>query len=1831
MADLKLVGAVAIKVRPDARGFKGDAQKQIDRELAGVEGKAKLKLEADTAEAKSDVEKAAEEIKRKKLTLKVGVDYDSVRKAQQQLNAAVKGLEDHVIKVVLDEEGIAKAQHDIDELMDSAQVEMTFVPDEKGFKSVLDKIAAIRREKLEMPISFDISDEELDALEESMNAALFEPSKIELTYGNDRASLEKAISAIKAEQDKIEAYDLPVLLDPESLQIAREQLEAELSGVPVELRVNYNDQGSLKQVRDRLRAMLTELGSEKLEVLLNEEAIQEQLDRISGMITEEITEAVAEPTTIKFNYNLNRSSLMSAIGRVDAELDKVRQLEIEVGLADPDALIALREKLQNDLQHLPVELTINYNDQDSLKQAQSRLRAMLNETIGQKIDITMDEEKIRAELQKVEALIKDEIPKEKKVEIPVEPTGLEIVARQLQFASRARRVPFYVVVDQKSVAVAEGLLRSLTGVNTLQSLGRGLESIITKFDTFSLKTGAWAASIGSLVDALFYMTSSVFTVGEGMLQVVGLAALAPTAFASLASVMLIGQGVFKDFGAAVNGDSKALEKLTDSGKKAAGQVRTVFQDMRENISKEFWGKASDSMLRFTETALPAFTRGLVLTSGKLGQVFAGILDSFTKMGAAGGLDKMYGNLGKMFDNAAVGATALWDAFNLLGLRGSEFLPKFGTWLAEISTQFHNWLVEADKNGNISTWINEGVTALQDMWYATGALIDQFKAVASAAGLVGESGLDDFRRNMEHIAKVMNAEPWQTQMGTIFDGARNGARELMDGFQDLGRTIMDSAGFVSGLLILLGQLGGEAVSRVADVLGNFDFQQGSLNSLRGINEMMRELEPGFESFARVLGTMGDITAEVFRNLAPVVNSVLDILDDVSQGLEKNVSGIVPTLLNLANNLISFFRGPVETAFRILDGFLGLLNSLPGPLKDAAVAFGVFLLLRNQFGAFARSLSTMWTKMTTSVVKGTAKIETATAALNNSVLNGVPTSFRKMADGSIREVNRFGTIVGAGMTTAETHVKSFSPGTVVPQRMQAMNTATATHMTRFRDIFANGVTTATATLGTFTPTKIIDSRLGGLASATAAHMSRAAGAVGRGIDNMSASLQRFQPATISDRLSRVASGIPGIVSKINGALSLIGGLPGIALGLIGVLISTIGANAAESARQVDELKESLDKSTGDATVKTLETIAERMTDIGEAGDGWANFWRGVVQQSKAGNETLETLGTNVQDVAKIITGSRGEYDKFIGSLKDLGNVDNLKAVGQIMQGLSPSFKATAENLTPGAEAKGAQQDQSLERLKKAAEAAKALKLNPDIFSDPAMLGSLNKLTGDIEEQRRQFELSQLAAKLYGDQLGLSAVKGQQMASAMAIIRDTSLDATSKIDAMNRAMELLNGGGLSEQEAAIHKADALERLAENARNMADSIAKSRKTLFIDGTGMLNDQNAAARGLFEIMREGADNVKISAKAAYDAALANGDTAEVAMGKARQAIKDGNKDLQTIADNAGLTVDELKAQWGKFFNEPWVLEASIMGTSEQFKTAMTEADKMGIEFDGKDFQAFLLANPDPAKVSTEEILAYLRDYAAKTFTSKLDALPKPARDKILQTIDAADAYAAGDYQAVLDAWNNTDPGIRNAVWAISTKVTNPKWQAMLYAALESGSLQWVEYQLNYLARNRTMNIAVTSTDLDRDDALANRVHGRNGAILDHLGRGMHGFAGEVKYFANGGIENHVAQIQRAGGPVRIWAEPETHAEAYIPYASSKRPRSLAILAQVAKDFGYTLNKATEFSNGGMSGRPTPSTHNTASVHIGQLVTADADEAVRKIRISQQDALAVAGISLNGA
>jgi TP901 family phage tail tape measure protein len=83
---------------------------------------------------------------------------------------------------------------------------------------------------------------------------------------------------------------------------------------------------------------------------------------------------------------------------------------------------------------------------------------------------------------------------------------------------------------------------------------------------------------------------------------------------------------------------------------------------------------------------------------------------------------------------------------------------------------------------------------------------------------------------------------------------------------------------------------------------------------------------------------------------------------------------------------------------------------------------------------------------------------------------------------------------------------------------------------------------------------------------------------------------------------------------------------------------------------------------------------------------------------------------------------------------------------------------------------------------------------------------------------------------------------------------------------------------------------------------------------------------------------------------------------------------------------------------------------------------------------------------------------------------------------------------------------------------------------------------------------------------------------LNFDSKGVARDVGGARLNAAGNIyEAHQAEIA-PGGAWRVWAEPETGGEAYIPLAASKRQRSMGILGQVAEKFGVGL---MPFADGG--------------------------------------------------
>ncbi|WP_063734394.1 phage tail tape measure protein [Streptomyces sp. RTd22] len=308
-----------------------------------------------------------------------------------------------------------------------------------------------------------------------------------------------------------------------------------------------------------------------------------------------------------------------------------------------------------------------------------------------------------------------------------------------------------------------------------------------------------------------------------------------------------------------------------------------------------------------------------------------------------------------------------------------------------------------------------------------------------------------------------------------------------------------------------------------------------------------------------------------------------------------------------------------------------------------------------------------------------------------------------------------------------------------------------------------------------------------------------------------------------------------------------------------------------------------------------------------------------------------------------------------------------------------------------------------------------------------------------------------------------------------------------------------------------------------------------------------------------------------------------------------------TPAFRAGLEqLPAISAKYGRKVAEAW---ADAAATNDPGKLARVMQD-MAVA----DMEKAARRLPKVASKQLEQGMRLLADVSAKygkeASTSLAQSFLKGDVEEIrtqLSYLYGADMpIKAPDLSGVVGAFKTA--GIQsNSEWSgmlsLIVAVAQTKGSAAataLTSALLSGDMAAVKTQLDSIGASvgripgtKTITISVNkpaavtipffakvrATSWDKDangvpDLIQAPKAQANGGLLD--------------FYAHGGVrrEEHTAQIA-PGGTWRVWAEPETQGEAYIPLAGAKRARSKRILDEVARRFG---GEVSYHADGGLSG-----------------------------------------------
>ena len=462
--------------------------------------------------------------------------------------------------------------------------------------------------------------------------------------------------------------------------------------------------------------------------------------------------------------------------------------------------------------------------------------------------------------------------------------------------------------------------------------------------------------------------------------------------------------------------------------------------------------------------------------------------------------------------------------------------------------------------------------------------------------------------------------------------------------------------------------------------------------------------------------------------------------------------------------------------------------------------------------------------------------------------------------------------------------------------------------------------------------------------------------------------------------------------------------------------------------------------------------------------------------------------------------------------------------------------------------------------------------------ALIGKLNasgdagrRVAADMQQARTEFQQQQ-------DMARRAAPGINELSKAMQVLSDKTASASDKSNALKAALDALNPARTAGDAIAAHD-KVLQQVADSSQQAADR------------TKGFGDQLIGIGGAISTTTANGNALRDSLKSIVDAS-----TEAVSKGQPVAEVNAKNAAaFQQLATQYGVTVEQIQAAYGTLGGKDLTFVAKVTGAPEavqqvglvarafeampdkkeipfqtnQIQAARGELEKLGFKVEEiKDRPGWVnvSANTDAAKARLAEI---------KTIISSEIPSDKPVN---VSTPGGA---------AVLDLLKSLGVEVR----------TNNAKDITVASPLAPGVLDLLKQLGIEVKQNNDKTISVTQTGVDRARAEQSELTKPGTKYIDvqmrnipaeSVGRtiGMQANGGIVA-MAGGGLRQ-IAKPQAAGiyagrGAGTIFAEEETGGEAYIPLASSKRGRSTAILAEVARLFGMDLVGPTQsFAEGGL-------------------------------------------------
>ncbi|WP_328333323.1 hypothetical protein [Streptomyces sp. NBC_00455] len=479
---------------------------------------------------------------------------------------------------------------------------------------------------------------------------------------------------------------------------------------------------------------------------------------------------------------------------------------------------------------------------------------------------------------------------------------------------------------------------------------------------------------------------------------------------------------------------------------------------------------------------------------------------------------------------------------------------------------------------------------------------------------------------------------------------------------------------------------------------------------------------------------------------------------------------------------------------------------------------------------------------------------------------------------------------------------------------------------------------------------------------------------------------------------------------------------------------------------------------------------------------------------------------------------------------------------------------------------------------------LKMTPQGEKYQAAADALKGMSGELDKSKTKAK--ELNEAVNGtSSTGTSAY--DRLQAAVQGYSDKTKSADERTDSLRRALDALSGNAQTFHDASAQLNSVMLQIDETMKGNIDRAEGWGKAL-VDSDGLVNTASRNGQTLNGQLGELRDSMLAVATSAQQSAEQGVMPMSEAMDRGQAAMERARSKAIQLAMDMGIPKSQAKAladQMGfipdtvttlmttKGIPESTAQILGLRGTLESLKPGKSISVKAPTGEARKQLELLGFKVTTLPGGKNVRVTAPTKGARVDIGALAADIANAPNRKNV--TVTAIIKKATGDLTAIRDKVAGLPPGKKLKMEAptataqkmikdLGFKVKDLKGKKVEITAptgSASSNVEAIQRKINGLT-GKTVHVTIKYSTVGKPYVSEHA----NGSITRFANGGIQRAGNRIKTFA-AGAERHVAQIARPG-EWRLWAEPETGGEAYVPLAGAKRTRSKQIVEQVVREFG---------------------------------------------------------------